>query len=190
MSCAEFVQLIASEANTISEEEKKKTLNPEHVVKALDRLGFSSFTTDVSQFLEEVKENDKKCKPPLKCSICSLHAHINNMRAQERVTAGSVLELTGRNRGLACEDFRMIICGVHADIETKASLKSKRSEMSEEEQVDHQPAATIRHAVRKAVTFREASPCRLRLSVCGPVQIALQAKLFAQARGEMPADPE
>ena len=63
MSCPEFVQLIASEANTISEEEKKKTLNPEHVVKALDRLGFSSFTTDVSQFLEEVKEHDKKCEP-------------------------------------------------------------------------------------------------------------------------------
>jgi Holliday junction resolvasome RuvABC DNA-binding subunit len=60
--CAEFVQLIASEANTISEEEKRKTINPEHVVKALDRLGFSSFTKDVSQFLEEVKDNDKKCK--------------------------------------------------------------------------------------------------------------------------------
>lgn len=98
--CSEFVQLIASEANTISEEEKKKTLNPEHVVKALDRLGFSSFTTDVSQFLEEVKEHDKKYT------------------------------------------------------ETKASLKSKRSEMSEEE------------------------------------QIALQAKLFAQARGELPADTQ
>lgn len=61
-SCPEFVQLIASEANTVSEEEKKKTLNPEHVVKALDRLGFAPFTGDVSQFLEEVKENDKKCE--------------------------------------------------------------------------------------------------------------------------------
>ena len=56
------MQLIASEANTISEEEKRKTINPEHVVKALDRLGFSLFTKDVSQFLEEVKDNDKKCK--------------------------------------------------------------------------------------------------------------------------------
>ena len=69
VSCPEFVQLIASEANTISEEEKKKTLNPEHVVKALDRLGFSSFATDVSQFLEEVKENDKECKPLVKLSF-------------------------------------------------------------------------------------------------------------------------
>lgn len=58
----EFVQLIASEANTISEEDKKKTLNPEHVVKALERMGFSAFSGDVSQFLEEVKEIDKKCK--------------------------------------------------------------------------------------------------------------------------------
>ena len=62
MLLPEFVQLIASEANTISEEDKKKTLNPEHVVKALERMGFSAFSGDVSQFLEEVKENDKKCK--------------------------------------------------------------------------------------------------------------------------------
>ncbi|CAK0762973.1 hypothetical protein CVIRNUC_003011 [Coccomyxa viridis] len=98
--CSEFVQLIASEANTISEEDKKKTLNPEHVVKALERMGFSAFSGDVSQFLEEVKEIDKKYS------------------------------------------------------ETKANLKSKRSEMSEEE------------------------------------LLALQAKLFAQARGDLPADPQ
>ena len=62
MLLPEFVQLIASEANTICEEDKKKTLNPEHVVKALERMGFSAFSGDVSQFLEEVKEIDKKCK--------------------------------------------------------------------------------------------------------------------------------
>ena len=73
------MQLIASEANTISEEEKKKTLNPEHVVKALDRLGFSSFTTDVSHFLEEVKEHDKKCKPSSVWRIRSLRDTSNHM---------------------------------------------------------------------------------------------------------------
>ena len=33
-------------------------------MKALERMGFSAFSGDVSQFLEEVKENDKKCKDP------------------------------------------------------------------------------------------------------------------------------
>ena len=31
-------------------------------MKALERMGFSAFSGDVSQFLEEVKEHDKKCK--------------------------------------------------------------------------------------------------------------------------------
>ena len=50
---------------------------------------------------------------------------------------------------MACKDVSLIKCQVFADIETKASLKSKRSEMSEEEQVTHQPAALC-HAVGKA----------------------------------------
>ena len=70
MLLPEFVQLIASEANTICEEDKKKTLNPEHVVKALERMGFSTFSGDVSQFLEAVKEIDKKCKESASLLAC------------------------------------------------------------------------------------------------------------------------
>jgi hypothetical protein len=57
---AEFVQLVYSEANTVSEEEKKSTINPEHVVRALDSLGFSSLLEDVNAYLKEVKESDQK----------------------------------------------------------------------------------------------------------------------------------
>lgn len=56
---AEFVQLVASEANTISEEEKKKTLNPEHVVSALERLGLSVFLDDVKAMWSELKESEQ-----------------------------------------------------------------------------------------------------------------------------------
>ena len=56
---AEFVQLVASEANTISEEEKKKTLNPEHVVSALERLGLSVFLEDVKAMWSELKDNEQ-----------------------------------------------------------------------------------------------------------------------------------
>lgn len=36
MPCAEFVQLVATQANTQSEKEKKTTVLPEHVVAALE----------------------------------------------------------------------------------------------------------------------------------------------------------
>ena len=44
----------------MSEEEKKSTINPEHVVRALDSLGFSSLLEDVNAYLKEVKESDQK----------------------------------------------------------------------------------------------------------------------------------
>lgn len=50
---------MASEANTISEEEKKKTLNPEHVVSALERLGLSVFLDDVKAMWSELKESEQ-----------------------------------------------------------------------------------------------------------------------------------
>jgi hypothetical protein len=56
---AEFVQLVASEANTVSEEDKKKTINPEHVVSALQRLGLSPFLEDVNAMWSEVKESEQ-----------------------------------------------------------------------------------------------------------------------------------
>ena len=91
MLLPEFVQLIASEANTISEEDKKKTLNPEHVVKALERMGFSAFSGDVSQFLEEVKENDKKCKgsSPLPACRNSLGPRDLKTAAKQAFVGGS-----------------------------------------------------------------------------------------------------
>ena len=50
---------MASEANTVSEEEKKKTINPEHVVSALQRLGLSPFLEDVNAMWSEVKESEQ-----------------------------------------------------------------------------------------------------------------------------------
>ncbi len=44
----------------MSEEEKRSTINPEHVVRALDSLGFSSLLEDVNVFLKEVKDTDQK----------------------------------------------------------------------------------------------------------------------------------
>jgi len=55
---AEFVQLVSSEANDVSEKDKKTTITPEHVLSALEQLGFSEFQDDLVAFYGDVKESN------------------------------------------------------------------------------------------------------------------------------------
>lgn len=59
--CVEFITLISSEANDISEKEAKKTIACEHVEKALRDLGFSDYISDVLAVAEEHKQQLKVC---------------------------------------------------------------------------------------------------------------------------------
>ncbi|EED14217.1 CBF/NF-Y family transcription factor, putative [Talaromyces stipitatus ATCC 10500] len=54
--CVEFITLISSEANDISEKEAKKTIACEHVEKALRDLGFGDYISEVLAVAEEHKE--------------------------------------------------------------------------------------------------------------------------------------
>ncbi|EZF34445.1 hypothetical protein H101_02024, partial [Trichophyton interdigitale H6] len=55
----EFITLISSEANEISEKEAKKTIACEHIEKALTDLGFGDYVPDVLAIAEEHKEQLK-----------------------------------------------------------------------------------------------------------------------------------
>ncbi|DAA78006.1 negative cofactor 2 complex subunit beta [Trichophyton mentagrophytes] len=57
--CVEFITLISSEANEISEKEAKKTIACEHIEKALTDLGFGDYVPDVLAIAEEHKEQLK-----------------------------------------------------------------------------------------------------------------------------------
>ena len=57
--CVEFITLISSEANDISEKEAKKTIACEHVEKALRELGFGDYIPDVLAVAEEHREQLK-----------------------------------------------------------------------------------------------------------------------------------
>lgn len=57
--CTEFVQLLSSEANEICEKDKKKTITPEHVLRALDTLGMERFKDQVIEEYERAKNDDK-----------------------------------------------------------------------------------------------------------------------------------
>lgn len=62
--CTEFINLISSEANDISGKDNKKTIGPEHVLKALETLQFQGYLNEVrashEQHKAEIKEGPKK----------------------------------------------------------------------------------------------------------------------------------
>jgi down-regulator of transcription 1 len=57
--CVEFITLVSSEANDISEKESKKTIQCDHINKALDQLGFSEYVPAVLEAAAEHKETQK-----------------------------------------------------------------------------------------------------------------------------------
>lgn len=57
--CVEFITLISSEANDISEKEAKKTIACEHVERALRDLGFGDYIPEVLAVAEEHREQLK-----------------------------------------------------------------------------------------------------------------------------------
>ena len=57
--CVEFITLISSEANEISEKESKKTIACEHITKALEQLGFGEYVPDIVEVASEHKEQLK-----------------------------------------------------------------------------------------------------------------------------------
>ncbi|KAK0749606.1 negative cofactor 2 complex subunit beta [Schizothecium vesticola] len=57
--CVEFITLISSEANEISEREAKKTIGCDHITKALEALGFGEYVPAVLEAAAEHKEVQK-----------------------------------------------------------------------------------------------------------------------------------
>ena len=59
--CVEFITMISSEANEISEKDAKKTISAEHVAMALKSLGFESYVGPVMESAEEYKRMMAVC---------------------------------------------------------------------------------------------------------------------------------
>lgn len=57
--CVEFITLVSSEANEISEKEAKKTIACDHITKALEQLGFGEYVQQVIDAAQEHKEVQK-----------------------------------------------------------------------------------------------------------------------------------
>ncbi|KAF2881885.1 hypothetical protein ILUMI_24290 [Ignelater luminosus] len=53
--CTEFIHLLSSEANEICNQLNKKTINAEHILLALDRLGFGDYQAEAEAVLKDCK---------------------------------------------------------------------------------------------------------------------------------------
>ncbi|XP_058760997.1 protein Dr1 homolog isoform X2 [Vicia villosa] len=53
--CVEFINLISSESNEVCSREDKRTIAPEHVLKALQVLGFADYIEEVYAAYEQHK---------------------------------------------------------------------------------------------------------------------------------------
>ncbi|ODQ63528.1 histone-fold-containing protein [Nadsonia fulvescens var. elongata DSM 6958] len=57
--CIEFIMILSTESNDIAEKENKKTIASEHVVQALEVLGFTEYIDPIKEVVHEHKESQK-----------------------------------------------------------------------------------------------------------------------------------
>ncbi|XP_066596417.1 protein Dr1-like [Prorops nasuta] len=53
--CTEFIHLLSSEANEICNQQQKKTINAEHILLALEKLGFGDYSAEAEAVLRDCK---------------------------------------------------------------------------------------------------------------------------------------
>ncbi|XP_014671621.1 PREDICTED: protein Dr1-like [Priapulus caudatus] len=58
--CTEFIRMVSSEANDICNNLQKKTISPEHVLAALDSLGFGDYRIEAEAVLKDCKQVAKQ----------------------------------------------------------------------------------------------------------------------------------
>lgn len=61
-ACNEFIHLLATEANQVCEKQSKKLILPDHVLLALDNLGFGEYKDDCVEVMRQMQEETDKRK--------------------------------------------------------------------------------------------------------------------------------
>jgi histone H3/H4 len=57
--CIEFIMILSDQSNEIAEQETKKTIASDHVIKALQELGFVDYIAPIEKVLVEHRESQK-----------------------------------------------------------------------------------------------------------------------------------
>jgi len=66
--CIEFIHLLTGEANDVCEGAGRKTINPEHIIEALQRLGFTACLQAVQDTLDDSLKHHQREKERVKAS--------------------------------------------------------------------------------------------------------------------------
>ena len=93
--CTEFVHLLSSESNEISEKESKKTILGEHILAALKTLGFESFIPMVQEANDEHTKASKDKRKSFRLEDSGLSQE-ELLKIQEELFAKARLKLTGQ----------------------------------------------------------------------------------------------
>jgi histone H3/H4 len=57
--CINFIMIVATESNDIAEQDLKKTISTDHVIRAIETLGFDNYIPILQEFVESCRNNAK-----------------------------------------------------------------------------------------------------------------------------------
>ncbi|GMM29558.1 negative cofactor 2 transcription regulator complex subunit [Martiniozyma asiatica (nom. inval.)] len=57
--CIEFIMIVTTESNEIAEKDCKKTISTDHIIKAVEELGFPQYLPILETYVENCKNNSK-----------------------------------------------------------------------------------------------------------------------------------
>jgi hypothetical protein len=93
--CVEFIMILSTESNDIAEKESKKTIASEHVIKALESLGFQDYIEPIQDVIIEHKESQKVRERKVGKLEQSGRTEEELLREQELLFAQSKARLNG-----------------------------------------------------------------------------------------------
>ncbi|UJR34932.1 hypothetical protein I4U23_027708 [Adineta vaga] len=81
--CNEFIHTLALQANAVCERQAKKLIHPDHIVTALDNLGFNSYKTNCLNAMETAQEEMAQKRKKLHGKPTSIYSQEELRRQQE-----------------------------------------------------------------------------------------------------------
>ncbi|XP_023767127.1 protein Dr1 homolog [Lactuca sativa] len=93
--CVEFINLISSESNEVCGREDRRTIAPEHVLKALEVLGFGEYIEEVYAAYEQHKLETMDTVRGVKCTNGAEMTEEEALAEQQRMFAEARARMNG-----------------------------------------------------------------------------------------------
>lgn len=81
--CNEFIHTLALQANSVCEQQTKKLVHPDHIVMALENLGFASYKTDCLSAMETAQQELQQKRRKLHGKMTSIYTDEELRQQQE-----------------------------------------------------------------------------------------------------------